>query len=86
MVHATPCTGAVCCGYTNASEVHLGSADSETKVARIEQQRMRKALIDAEIELQQGTVAAQDKRKALQASPHVGEAWPLDLVHDTQYQ
>ena len=37
------------------------------KVARLEQQRMRKALIDAEMELQQGAVASQDRRKALQA-------------------
>ncbi len=35
-------------------------------MGRVEQQRMRKALIDAEMELQQGAVAAQDKRKALQ--------------------
>ena len=35
---------------------------------------MRKALIDAEMELQQGAVAAQDKRKALQVPftyPHI---------------
>ena len=37
------------------------------KVARLEQQRMRKALIDAEMELQQSAVASQDRRKALQA-------------------
>jgi hypothetical protein len=35
-------------------------------VGRVEQQRMRKALIDAEMELQQSAVAAQDKRKTLQ--------------------
>ena len=37
------------------------------KVGRVEQQRMRKALIDAEMELQQGAVATQDRRKTLQA-------------------
>lgn len=33
---------------------------------RVEQQRMRKALIDAEMELQQDAVSAQDKRRSLQ--------------------
>lgn len=36
-------------------------------MVRVEQQRMRKALIDAEMELQQSAVATQDRRKALQA-------------------
>lgn len=36
-------------------------------MGRVEQQRMRKALIDAEMELQQGAVATQDRRKTLQA-------------------
>ena len=37
-------------------------------MARVEQQRMRKALIDAELELQQGAVTTQHRRKAFQAS------------------
>ncbi|KAL0024762.1 hypothetical protein WJX79_003338 [Trebouxia sp. C0005] len=51
-----------------AAQNRLREADSEAKVGRVEQQRMRKALIDAELELQQSAVAAQDKRKALQAA------------------
>ncbi len=52
-------------------------------MGRVEQQRMRKALIDAEMELQQGAVAAQDKRKALQVAftyPHM--VFGLEACHD----
>lgn len=45
-------------------------AESEAKVIRVEQQRMRTALLDAELELQQAAVASQSSRRSLQASTH----------------
>ena len=58
-------------------------------MGRVEQQRMRKALIDAEMELQQGAVTAQDKRRALQVPftyPHIvlGQrslSWPEEHAY-----
>lgn len=44
------------------------TAESEAKVVRVEQQRMRTALLDAEMELQQAAVAAHSTRRSLQAS------------------
>ena len=44
-------------------------AESETKVVRVEQQRMRTALLDAEMELQKAATAAQNSRRSLQVDP-----------------
>lgn len=46
-------------------------AESEAKVVRVEQQRMRTALLDAEMELQKAAAAAQSIRRSLQVDPHI---------------
>ena len=44
------------------------SAGGETQTARAEHQRVRKALLDAEIDLQKAAAASQDMHRQLQVS------------------